>query len=166
MFVFNKDKYHSIGVVPRVNPYAGQLAVEEQNEQSVKIRVMLEDSVYTDNYTTYILGLSKDSLCFAGVGRGMYELNIPLSNFPAGVAKLILFNVKKEVISERNIYINKKSVNVNIAADKSNYAARENAKLDISVADVNGKPLLAALAVSVVDSRLADTVNNLQHGYA
>jgi hypothetical protein len=92
----------------------------------------------------------------------MYELNIPLSNFPAGVAKLILFNGKKEVISERNIYINKKPVNVNIAADKSNYAARENAKLDISVADVNGKPLLAALAVSVVDSRLADTINNLQ----
>ena len=162
VFVLNKEKYDSVGVIPRVNPYAGQLAVEEQNEQSVKIRVMLEDSVYTDNYTTYILGLSKDSLCFAGVGRGMYELNIPLSNFPAGVAKLILFNGKKEVISERNIYINKKPVNVNIAADKSNYAARENAKLDISVADVNGKPLLAALAVSVVDSRLADTINNLQ----
>lgn len=162
VFVLNKDKYDSVNVLPRVNPYAAQLAVEEQNEQAMKIRVMLEDSVYTDNYTTYIIGISKDSLCFAAIGRGMYELNIPLSNFPAGVAKLILFNAKKEVISERNIYVNKNSVNVNIRADKSNYAPRENAKLDVSVTDTNGKPLLAALAVSVVDSRIADTVNSLQ----
>jgi len=160
IFIQDNDKYDSAAVLPSVNRYAAQIAVEEQNEQSVKIRVMLEDSIYTDDYTTYILGISKDSLCFAGIGRGMYELNIPLSNYPGGIAKLILFNAEKQVISERDIYINKRPVNVNVTPDKTNYSVRENVKLDISVTDANGTPSLAALSVAVVDSRMADTVNN------
>src|SRR4051794_6839348 len=47
VYVLNKDKYDSVGMLPQVNRYAVQLAVEEQNEQSIKVRVMLEDSVFT-----------------------------------------------------------------------------------------------------------------------
>jgi hypothetical protein len=160
IYILNKDRYDSVGILPRVNPYAAQLSVEEQNEQSVKVRVMLEDSLYSADYTTYILAISKDSLCFAGIGRGMYELNIPVSNFPGGIAKLVLFNSKKELISERNIYLNKKNVTVNIDADRQNYSARENAKLDVSVTDGTGKPLPATLSVLVLDTRITDTSNN------
>ncbi|HXL57886.1 MAG TPA: hypothetical protein VN958_16605, partial [Chitinophagaceae bacterium] len=160
LYIQNKDKYDSIAVLPHVNPYAAQLSVTEQNDQSVKVRVMLEDSIFTNDYTTYILGLSKDSLCFAGVGRGMYELNIPVSNFPGGAASLLLFNAKKQLVSQRNIYINKKDVNISINTDKQNYAARENVKMDIDVTDANGKPVMAALAMSVADSRITDTTNN------
>lgn len=160
VYILNKDKFDSVGMLPRVNPYAAQLSVEEQNEQSVKVRVMLEDSVYTPGYTTYILGISRDSLCFAGIGRGMYELNIPVSNFPDGVAKLLLFNAKKELVSERNIYLNKKNASITITPDKQNYGPGENVKLDMNVADGNGKPLPATLSISVVDARIADATNH------
>jgi len=160
LYIQNKDKYDSIAVLPHINPYAAQLSVTEQTDQFVKVRVMLEDSIFTNDYTTYILGLSKDSLCFAGVGRGMYELNIPVSNFPGGAASLLLFNAKKQLVSERNIYINKKDVNISISTDKQNYSARENVKVNIDVTDTNGKSVMAALAMSVTDSRITDTTNN------
>src|SRR5690349_525016 len=148
-----------VALLPRVNPYAAQLSVTEQTDQFVKARVMLEDSIFTDDYTTYILGISKDSLCFAGVGRGMYELNIPVLNFPAGIATLLLFNAKKQLVSERSIYINRKDYNINISTDKESYAARENVKMNINITDPAGKPLMAALAVSVIDGRISDTTD-------
>jgi len=161
IYIQTKDRYDSMALLPRVNPYAAQLSVTEQNDQSIKARVMLEDSIFTNDYTTYILGISKDSICFAGVGRGMYELNIPVSNFPSGVATLLLFNAKKQLVSERNIYISKKDYNLNIGTDKENYTARENVKMNIDLTDAAGKPLMAALAVSVIDSRIADTTDKL-----
>jgi hypothetical protein len=89
------------------------------------------------------------------------ELNIPVSNFPAGAATLLLFNAKKQLVSERNIYVNKKGFNINISTDKENYAARENVKMNIDLTDASGKPLMAALAVSVINNRIADTTNKL-----
>jgi hypothetical protein len=160
VYIQNKERYDSVTVLPRVNPYAAQLSVIEQNDQFVKVRVMLEDSIYTNDYTTYIIGISKDSLCFAGVGRGMYELNIPVLNFPGGVASLLLYNTKKQLVSERNIYINKKDFSINVSTDKQNYAARENVKMNIDVTDAAGKPMVAALSIAVADSRIADTINN------
>ncbi len=159
VFIQNNDRYDSIAVLPRVNLYAAQLSVVKQNDQIAKVRVMLEDSIFSPNYTTYILGVSKDSLCFAGVGNGMYELNIPVANFPGGVASLLLFNPQKQLVSERNIYIDKKDAVVNITTGSQTYLARENVRLNIEVADAAGKPLPATLSVSVVDSRIADTTN-------
>ncbi len=162
LHIQNKDKYDSITVLPSVNPYAAQLSVTEQNAEYVKVRVMLEDSLFTNDYTTYIIGISRDSLCFAGVGSGMYELNVPVSNFPAGEANLLLFDGKQQLISEREIYINKKDYSINLSMDKENYGARENVKMNINVTDATGKPLVSALSLSVIDSRVADTTYKFQ----
>ena len=159
VFIQNNDRYDSIAVLPRINLYATQLSVVKQNDQIIKVRVMLEDSIYSPDYKTYLMGISKDSLCFAGVGMGMYELNISVANFPGGVASLLLFNTQKQLVSERNIYIDKKDVVVNISTGSQTYLARENVRLNIDVADAAGRPLPATLAVSVVDSRIADTTN-------
>lgn len=71
-----------------------------------------------------------------------------------------MFNAKKELASRRNVFINKKNVNVAVIPNKQTYAARENVKMNIAVTDAAGKPLLAALTVSVVDARFADTAND------
>lgn len=94
LYIKNKDAYDSAGVLPSINPFAAQLSVVSQNEQSIRVRVMLEDSIFTRDYTTYILGLSKDSVCFAGVGKGMYELDIPVSAFP-GVLQSFFCSMQK-----------------------------------------------------------------------
>ncbi len=160
IYIQNNNKYDSVATLPMINLHAAQLSVVEQNDQFIKVRVLLEDSIFTPDYTTYLLGTSKDSLCFAGVGKGNYELNIPVAGFPGGIASLVLYNTKKQLVSERNVYINKEDAKVTISIDKQNYAAREYVKLSVTTADNEGKPLLAALSISVIDDRYADSTYN------
>jgi hypothetical protein len=160
IFIQNHDRYDSIAALPRVNLYAAQIAVVQQNNSFIKARVMLEDSIFTLSYTTYILGVHDDQLCFAGVGKGRYELDIPVSKFPGGISELLLFNPQGKLVSERDIYIDKKSVAVNITNDKQNYDAREKVKMNIKVTDDLNQPLVSALSVSVAASRVTDSTNS------
>ena len=70
--------------LPPYNFFAGQLSVINDNNGQRKIRVLLEDSVYKQNIKTYLVGIAKDSLCFASIGTGMYEVPIPAEKFPEG----------------------------------------------------------------------------------
>jgi hypothetical protein len=160
LYVLHNSNYDSASILPRVNPFAAQVAVTEQNQQYIKARVLLEDSIYAKDYKTYLIGINKDSICFAAVGNGMYEVNIPASNFPAGTGALLLFNGNKELASVRNVYLDKTDISVTVSTDKQNYEPRENAQINITVTDSKGKPELATLSVSVADSRIADTLND------
>lgn len=160
VWIKNGDRFDSVAALPKVNFYAAQLAVTEQNENYAKLRVMMEDSLFKPGYTTYVIGLVNDSLCFAGVGREMYELNMPLAAFPNGIARLLLFNTSKKLLSERDIYVDRNNMIAKISTDKNVYAARENVQLEISVTDANGKPLPAALSLAVTDERVSDSLNH------
>lgn len=169
VYIQTPSGYDSVKQLPVVNPFSAQLAVTQQSDQFATVRVALEDSLYSKDYSTYLIGLSEDSLCFASVGKGMYNVNVPLTDFPPGVAKLLLFNTRKQLLSERDIYINKENYHLTITTDKPKYAAREKASINISVTDANDKPLLAALAVTVVEEKAnksdlswnTDTLQNL-----
>jgi len=145
------------------NPFSAQLAVTRQTNDFIQAYVTLEDSIYSRKYASYILGLSGDSVCFAGVGRGMYQLDIPTSAFPGGIATLLLFDGNERLLSERKIFINRNNYTVNITTDKPNYAARDKARVNIDVTGPDGKPLVASLNVSVQDDRLmamSDEIKN------
>ncbi len=75
----------------------------------------------------------------------------------------MLYNVNKELLSVRNIYVNQSGVKVTAETDKKNYDARESVKLTIHLIDNNGKPVKAAMAVSVNDSHVADTTNPIHN---
>ncbi len=152
--------YDSIDVLPKINFYAAQVAVTQQSNRRVTIRVTLEDSVYSKDYTTYLIGINKDSLCFARVGKGMYSVTIPRGKFPAGITTLYLFNNKNELLSTRDIYIRKENYDLSVRADKKNYAAREKVKLNFKVTDTNNQPEIAAFSLSVVDKNLFNTNGN------
>ncbi|MEP6465443.1 MAG: Plug domain-containing protein [Parafilimonas sp.] len=160
IFFLNNSNYDSIATLPRINPNSAQLAVTEQTPQSIKLRVLLEDSIYKKDYPTFLIALHNDSICLAANGQGMYEFDVPLLNFPGGVANLLLFNAQGKLLSERNIYVNKNNININVKTDKENYGARENVNMNIAVNDGKGKPVLATLSVSVNDSRVADSLND------
>lgn len=152
----NKTGYDSVTVLPSINFYAGRLSVNSIDNSNIKATVMLEDSIFSPSYTSYVIGIAKDSVCFVAVGKGMYELNISVSNFPQSVAQLLLYNDRNELLSERDIYISKQNASLTVTTDKQTYAARENVKLNIAVADASGKPLLSSLTVTVTDKRIAD----------
>ena len=157
VFIKNGSNYDSITDLPRTNFYAAQLAVTQQNNDYITARVALEDSIYSKNYISYLIALSGDSLCFTSVGRGMYNVVIPVAKFPAGVATLYLFSDKGNLLSNREVYINKESYHLSVQADKKNYAARDKIKLNFKLTDANNQPEVASLSLSVADKNVIDT---------
>ncbi len=138
--------------LPRINQFGSQLSVVNETPLAYHVRVSLGDSLYKKNKTTYLLGISRDSLCFGASGTDMYEVDIPKNSFPKGKAVLLLFNEQKQIVSERFIYI-ENGVSLTATTDKSSYGPREKVKLDLSALNLDGHPNLALLSLSVVDGR-------------
>jgi TonB-dependent receptor-like protein len=143
--------------LPNINPFSSQLSLVDQNDQTFHVRVSLGDSLYKKNKTTYIFGISRDSLCFAANGTDMYDINIPKNSFQKGIATLFLFDEHNQIVSQRNIYIsnNGDSNRIIVSTDKPVYEPREKAKLNISVPQVDRHPMAALFTVSVADNRFA-----------
>jgi TonB-dependent SusC/RagA subfamily outer membrane receptor len=157
IFIWNKNKFDSVAALPPINFFAGQIAVLEQTKDHVKVRVALEDSIYSKDYTTYLLAVSANTICYSAIGKGMYEVEIPLKNFSHGINSLLLFNTKNQLLSERDIFIKKENYHISVHTDKDNYGARENVKVDVALTDKDNKPLLAALTFTVTDMNVIDT---------
>jgi hypothetical protein len=139
--------------LPPYNFFAGQLSVINDNNGGRKIKVLLEDSVYRQDIKTYLVGVAKDSLCFASIGTGMYEVAIPVEKFPPGVTTFYLFDETFHLLSERSVYF-KDNLVIKASLDKTIYKKRARADLNLSISDAQGNPLPASLAIVVVDSSL------------
>ena len=139
--------------LPPYNFFAGQLSIITDNSGNRKIRVLLEDSVYRKDIKTYLVGVAKDSLCFASIGTDMYEVPIPAERFPAGVTTFYLFDDNLHLLSERSIYF-RENLPVKVSLDKNVYKKREKADLSLSISDAQGNPLPASLSIAVVDTSL------------
>ena len=140
--------------IPLADPFATKLSIVSEDDQFFKAEVLLGDSLYRKNLPTYLLGFSRDSLCFAAWGNDMYQVSVPKNNFPQGKATLMLFNQKMQLVSMRDIYIDRKDLQFIIHADKEDYATREKVKLHMKVTDFKEHPILALLSVSVTDDSL------------
>jgi hypothetical protein len=143
--------------LPKIDQFAYQLSVVSKTERQVRVRVSLGDSLYKKNKTTRVLGISRDNLCFAATGTDMYEVDIPVGNFPRGQATLYLFDDQSRIVSQRTLYIfNPDTASIVLTSDKPSYGLAEKVNLNISVgAQGNGHPVKALFAVSVADSRYA-----------
>ncbi|HWB28675.1 MAG TPA: hypothetical protein VG738_24550 [Chitinophagaceae bacterium] len=150
--------------LPGYNPYVAQLAVSGQDDGNIHAYVALEDAIASPKYTTYLVGISGDSVCFTGVGKGLYKLDIPVENFPGGVATLLLFDARLRLLSERRVFINKDNYQVTIKKNKKDYGARDNVRLDITLNDAKGQPLIATLSVSVQDDRIMQMSDEIAAG--
>ena len=159
--VFHVNEHDIKFLLPPVDRFSAQLSVANQTEKNIKAFVTLEDSI-PQNFRTIILGINRDSLCYASVGTGSYGINIPLDNFPGGISSLLLFNQQKQLLAERKIFINKDNYIIDIKTNKKKYAARDNAALNISVTNANAEPLVAALNISVQDAWLAQLSDSIE----
>jgi len=139
--------------LPPYNFFAGQLSVVTEKDGERKLRVLLEDSVYRKDLKTYLVGIAKDSLCFASIGTGMYEIEIPGDKFPPGVATFYLFDENLHLLTERSLYF-KDNLLIKASLDKNVYKKREKADLTLSISDAQGHPLPASLTIAIVDSSL------------
>ncbi|HEV8505660.1 MAG TPA: TonB-dependent receptor plug domain-containing protein [Chitinophagaceae bacterium] len=130
-----------------------QLSVANQNTKTIKAFVTLEDSVPVETHTT-ILAVQRDSLYWAAVGAGSYGITIPTDNFPGGIVRLLLFDGKKNLVSERKIYIPKENVEIEVKPDKKRYSPRENVNLHLKISQPTREPLVSMLNIAVEDERV------------
>ena len=147
--------------LPSMNLYASQISIKEQTPTTLKVVVSQGDSLYQKGKQSYLLGINKDSLCFASVGVDMYELNIPKSYFPTGISKLLLFNEAQEVVSERSFYIAKPKEELFISTDKQNYTTRDKVILTLYKGDSILHPNFTALSIAVTDDNAIKETNNI-----
>jgi hypothetical protein len=144
--------------LPRINQFASQLSLLEQTDQTFKMRISLGDSLYNKNKRTYLLGISRDSICFAATGTDMYNAVVPKSSFPKGKATLFLFDDKDKIVSERAIYIDTGAARIVTETDKSDYGPREKVKLNVNASTAESHPLVAVVSLSVTYDRFAPPV--------
>lgn len=147
----NKTLYYTL---PKIQHDGSQIAIKQESPLSYKVVISQGDSLYKKGVSSYLIGLSKDSICFIGVGKDMYELNIPKQYFPAGEAKLLLVNDQQKIVSERGIYIAKPDGNLKVITDKPIYSTREKVNVQLYVGDSVFHPMFSALSIAVTDDSI------------
>lgn len=145
--------------LPPFNFFAGQLSVLKQ-PAGYKFRVLLEDSIYRKDFETYLIGISKDSLIFASIGRGQYEVSVDEQKLPEGIATFYLFDKGLKLLSERKIYVHDNSVRIKASTDKNVYGLKEKVTLNLSIADAAQHPITSLITVSAADTLVADPAGN------
>ncbi len=153
--VINWNGKEIIYPLPKFNFFAGQLSIAKQTG-GCKITVLLGDSVYSNNFTTYVIGVSKDSLIFAGIGKGQYEVNVDNQKLPDGIAAFYLFDKNFNLLSERSVYVHDNNLQVKAVTDKSVYKLRDKVMLDISITDAQQHAIPSLITISVVDTLLSN----------
>lgn len=134
-------------------PGAWQLSLVRTTANNFVFRVAQGDSLYPLKPTSYVIGLSNGKIAFASIGNGLYELNVPKENFQEGPADFFLMNEKKEVVSKRQVFIDRSPIQFSIIPDKTSFASRQFINLDLDLKDKQGKPLNGIFSISVTDDK-------------
>lgn len=137
--------------LPGFNFYTGQLSITKE-ASSYKLRILLGDSIYSKDLVTYVLGISKDSLVFAGIGKGQYEVPVAERIFPEGITTFYLFDKDFKLLSERSLYTHDNNVQVKVSTDKPVYGRRDKITLNISVTDASQRPIPSLFTIAVADT--------------
>ena len=112
----------------------------------------------TETETMSLAAQVRGEIYFASeinVARGKNVFEIPVKDFPIGVAQITLFDAKNIERAERLVFVNKdKKLNISLKTDKAQYLPREKVKMNIEVTDERGLPMPANLSMAVVDDKL------------
>ncbi|MEO7800990.1 MAG: hypothetical protein ABIR81_03280, partial [Ginsengibacter sp.] len=141
--------------LPAFNFKAGRLSIASNANNNRLMRVLLEDSIYSNNFLSYVVGIAKDSLCFASIGKGQYEFNIPDEKLPAGITTLYLLDSNFNLLSERSVYNRENAFTINGSVDKKNPEPNQAVAMNVSMTN-NEKTVSTILNVRVTDSLSAD----------
>ena len=147
--------------LPALSNMAYQLALIKQDSQRISLRIALSDPLYDKKAGSYLLGVSRGRVAFASIGSGMYKVDIPVANFPEGIADFYLFDEQQNEVSRRRVWINNNDPRIEVKPNKAQYYQRSTASVDITLTDKSGKPLAAVLSVSVTDNGILNPSSQL-----
>ncbi len=153
LVVVMPDKTEKTFPLSSGSPNGWQLSLVKSTKATVTFRVAQGDSLYLKRPVSYLLGVTKTSLGFASIGNGVYEVNVPLDKFPDGIASFYLVNSDQQIVSQRQIRVNRNDPQLTITPNKTSYGPRELVNLDIDLKDGAGVPMSGVFSVSVTDNR-------------
>ncbi|MFM9911127.1 MAG: hypothetical protein ACKVOW_17430, partial [Chitinophagaceae bacterium] len=139
---------------------AWQVSVVQRTKSTIKLRIALSDSLYKIKPNSYLLGVSAGKICFAANGNGMYEIEIPITNFPPGIATFQLYDQQKQLVSSRSVFIQEETLNISLTTNQKKYAPREWVKMNLDITDLSGKPLKSRFSISITDDVYLENVPN------
>ena len=119
---------------------------------------MMDVSILTPNAapradTLYLIGVMRGWPLFQStVAPNDKNLNMSKAGLNSGVAQILLLNGKREILSERLIYISgKDKADLKLTLDKANYVKRGDVHAAVLLKDSQGKPIEGNFSVSVTD---------------
>ncbi|HEY4336998.1 MAG TPA: TonB-dependent receptor plug domain-containing protein [Puia sp.] len=130
-----RNKHESTWPLPSIDQFGYQLTLINQTKNDFRLRISLGDSLYRRNKISQLLGITRDSLCFAARGSDMYEVTVSKAKFLPGKATFFLFDDHNRLVSQRAIWIEGPESNpVTAAVAKPVYAPGERVDLNITIA--------------------------------
>lgn len=130
-----------------------QLSLVRSTAQALQLRIAQGDSLYEKKPFSYLVGVANAKIVFASYGSGLYEVNVPLKDLPAGTNTFHLFNDQLKHVSSRQVTIRPDgaSLSSGVNPNKTSYAPRETVNIDLDLKDASGQPLNALLSVAVTN---------------
>ncbi len=129
------------------------LSVQEVNKDAINLNIYAthRDKV---SLTAGVRGINHFSTRLK-LSKGLTQLQIPIKNFPIGVAQITLFDQEGIARAERLTFVNlHKQLNIDIETNKNEYQPRERVEIKLKVKDEMGNPVSTKLSLSAVDDQL------------
>ncbi|WP_165501802.1 hypothetical protein [Pedobacter frigiditerrae] len=107
------------------------------------------------NQPLTLIGQSRGVICFTAninandVGR---TVRITKDIFPTGVSQILLLDDKKQILNERNFFLNlNDELKVNISSSSLTYNVRDSIPIHLKVSDYLNNPVEASFSIAVTD---------------
>lgn len=141
--------------LPELTPRGYILRVTEEGDNIRIIAYTNARNFSTEPCFVYLVAQSRGIVTFAARGEitGTTLTKIlPKRQFPTGVTQITLFDAAQEPQCERLIFVNHQdALKLSVRPDKSTYAKRSKAALDIMVTDKDGAPVAGNFSLSIYD---------------
>lgn len=151
------DKVYTL---PGVNLKGIQLGLSEHLDDKLTINIQA-----TRPQAFHLVAQANDKILFSesSIVKENSNIDITTSDFPMGITRLSLFDEKGSIAAERLVFLNPhKKLNINIQTNKKQYLPREEVKMDITVKDFQGNPVVGNFGLSVSDDKLLTYADDKQ----
>lgn len=107
------------------------------------------------NQNLTVIGQSKGVFCFAATIKANVQrkaFKVAKSIFATGVCQILVMNELKQLINERNFFLNlDDQLKISLHSTATNYTVRDSIPIQIKVANYLGKPVAASFSLAVTD---------------
>ncbi len=132
---------------------------------TLDVSILATADMLSPDESYFIIGQSRGVVCYGAsfkLNKQFFNLHVPKTLFPTGVAHFTIINSKNQPFNERLAFINHDdNLKIDIKLPASSFSPRDSIPLHISVNDKDGKPTVGSFSIAVTDdAQVKDGANN------